>query len=291
MHIDLFLSHKPKEVCRIAQHVWSGSGREYEIGDRIRSGGNAVVHVCVDRIEGRSFAIKFQMAVSNERRKRFSQEIELLRGLEHDQLMSYVGHGKTNGTQMPGNRYISVPFVVMPLAERNLAEVIRDCSQPLLFDEYIAQFKGLAEGLGVLHQKAVHRDIKPENIMVRGETWLLSDFGLCTFLDQRSDITGDNEAIGPRFWMSPEAVNRAIGNDDTISKRSDVFQLGSVFWFVVTGRHPSGNVSEADWPGPRCIFSVLADALSHNAVNRPADGKELAQRLNDATITVGVKEV
>jgi len=86
--------------------------------------------------------------------------------------------------------------------------------------------------------------------------------------------------------MSPEAINRAIGNTDVISKQSDVFQLCSVFWFVVTGRHPSGSVSRSDWSGSVGLYSVLADALSHNQTRRPADGMELARRLDDATLPV-----
>ncbi|MCP4370367.1 MAG: protein kinase [Deltaproteobacteria bacterium] len=106
----------------------------------------------------------------------------------------------------------------------------------------MAQFKGLTSALAALHDKALHRDIKPENILIKGETWFLGDLGLCKFFDHdQKDITNEKEPIGPRYWVSPEAVNRMVGNSDEITKKSDVYQLCSIFWFVVTGRHPSGT--------------------------------------------------
>jgi serine/threonine-protein kinase len=87
--------------------------------------------------------------------------------------------------------------------------------------------------------------------------------------------------------MSPEGLNRAIGNSDQVGKRSDVFQLCSVFWFVVTGRNPAGVVSKNDWNGPDNIFSVIYDSLSHDERQRPSSGGELVERLNLATLPTG----
>ena len=85
--------------------------------------------------------------------------------------------------------------------------------------------------------------------------------------------------------MSPEALNQLVGNDDEISKSSDVFQLCSIFWFVVTGRHPSGIICREDWgTSPDSIFEVIFNALSHNPTRRPSDGQELFDLLNQATL-------
>jgi len=283
-HIDLYFSSRPRNSWRIAPSFFSGKGREYEIGDRLGAGGNAVVYECIDRIDGDTYAVKFQLILSEKRKQRFTKEIELHQQLTHSQLMSYVDHGEIRGIQMPEKKDVIIPFLIMPIADKNLRDVIKTDGQMPLPEEYIAQFKGLAEALGVLHQKAVHRDIKPENILVKGETWLLSDFGLCEVFGSGDDLTSADEVIGPRYWMSPEAINKAVGNTDAISKRSDVFQLGSVFWFVATGRHPSGNVTETDWTGPKNLFPVLVNALSHNQAQRPADGVELAKLIDAAVM-------
>ena len=180
---------------------------------------------------------------------------------------------------MPSN----IEFAILPLARASLRDVLGSGHARPLAEEYVAQFKGLAEALGVLHSKAIHRDIKPENVLVRGETWMLSDLGLCRVLDTPSEITQEGEKVGPLFWMSPEAMNRMIGRDDEISKRSDVFQMASVFWFAATGRHPTGIVAESDWSGPPALFPVLRDALLHDPSRRPSDGNDLARRLHEIT--------
>jgi serine/threonine-protein kinase len=290
MSIYLFLDSKRDEEFRTADRITAASGQRYEVVDRIDCGGNAVVHRCVETITGDDYAVKFQLVTSQKRLQRFKREIELNKGSKHDQLIGYVDHGQVVASRVCGRgrsrreMQVELLFVIMALAESNLKKLVQKRRTALPYEDYIGQFKGLARALGVLHEKAVHRDIKPENILIKGETWLLSDFGLCEIFEGGDDITGVDEPIGPRYWMSPEAINRAIGNNDEISKRSDVFQLCSVFWFVVTGRHPSGSVSSSDWNGSDGLYSVLVDALSHNEARRPADGVELARRLDDATL-------
>jgi len=289
MEIDLFLNHRPKDGFRISHRVKASSGKEYEVSDRVDCGGNAVVHRCVETISGEELAIKFHLSLAQKRRQRFIREIELVQQIQHEQLIKYIDHGEVVGIKWQKKSTQSnalnenLAFLVMPLADSNLTTLLRE-NKNILYEDYIGQFKGLARALNALHQKAVHRDIKPENILVKGETWMLSDFGLCKFNDNSEELTTDSEAVGPRYWMSPEAINRAIGNLDEISKRSDVFQLCSIFWFIVTGRHPSGCVCQEDWKGPDKIFQLLLDALSHDEKKRPSDGGQLAELLDSVTL-------
>ena len=114
---------------------------------------------------------------------------------------------------------------------------------------------------------------------------MLSDFGLCKFLDPEEnglDVTMEDEKVGPVFWMSPESMNRTLGRGDEITQASDVFQLASVFWFAVTKRHPTGIVTASDWPGPPKVFDVLESALSHDPQYRPKDGREFHERIEEA---------
>lgn len=291
--VDLFLGIRPTEVFKIADKIKAASGKEYEIGDRVASGGNAVVHKCVESTTGEEYAIKIQLSLSARQSRRFLREVELLKQIRHEQLVSYIDHGdvtanflqKRMGSGGTVRRNERLMFLIMPLADSNLIELLRRGGPPL-YEDYIGQFKGLASALSALHDKALHRDIKPENILVRGETWMISDFGLCRFHESDEEITKDHEGVGPRYWMSPEAINKAIGNDDDISKASDVFQLCSIFWFVVTGRHPSGCVRREDWTGPSNIFNVLFDALAHDDTRRPLDGKKLGELLHEATVSL-----
>lgn len=287
MAIELFLDHRSQLVFRVEERICAVSGGSYEITERIACGGNAVVHECIDLVSGDTFAVKFQLSNNSKRRSRFDREIDLLKQIKHEQLISYVDDGEVAASIRDFGRNRGtclIAFVVMPLADSNLFKVLRSGAMRPRYEEYIGQFKGLARALSALHERAIHRDIKPENILVKGETWLLSDFGLCKFNESGGELTDDDEPVGPRLWMSPEGINRILGNGDTISKRSDVFQLCSIFWFIVTGRHPSGCLCRDDWTGPENLFQIFFAALSHNGAKRPMDGAKLVEMLEEATL-------
>lgn len=285
MTVYLFLGHKRGEGVHIVENIKASSGDIFEIQDRIASGGNAVVHRCQHTITGDLYAIKFQLNYGEKMRKRFIQEIQLIKQVNHEQLVRYIDDGEVEGLNNK-KRSISLKYLIMELAENNLYNYLGHSHPNIQYAEYIGQFKGLALALATLHERAIHRDIKPENILINGGTWLLSDFGLCKYNDDQEapDLSSDNEKIGPKFWMSPEALNRTIGNTDDISKQSDVYQLCSIYWYVVTGRNPAGVVCKEDWKGPPHIFDVIFNSLSHDQNKRPRDGKELFDLLEKVTL-------
>ncbi|WP_090912367.1 protein kinase [Paenibacillus sp. cl141a] len=287
--IPLFLEQNKKEVYYVSNRIKDINGRVYIVdGERLGNGGNAVVHKCIDYITGEEYAIKFQLSLQPKKIKRFLNEIKLLQEVEHDQLIKYYTHGECAGKyklKKGPEKEKNIPFLIMTLANKTLKEFMFEQGN-VDFPEYIAQFQGLAAALAELHKKAIHRDIKPENILVSGETWILSDFGLCKFLEteEEEDLTGEKENVGPKFWMSPEALNRTIGNKDEILKCSDVYQLCSVFWYIINKRHPSGILTKEDWVGPDHIFDVIYNSLSHDPNKRPYDGEKLFQELYEATL-------
>jgi eukaryotic-like serine/threonine-protein kinase len=272
--------------------VRTEAGRIFEVGDRIRAGGNGVVHQCTDAATGYEYAIKFQLDLRVARLRRFSREQQLLAELKHDHLMLYEGHGDREATKVRrqnGGRVVRgkcrLPFIVMQLARANLFETVKD--QKVSQEIYFAQFRGLAHALGFLHKKAIHRDIKPENILVIGERWVLSDYGLCDIRNSHHQdrITRNWEVVGPRFWMSPEANNRSVGRREPINAASDVFQLASVFWFVVNRSHPTGILSRTDWSGPDALFDPIFKALHYDCRVRPANGTEFASMIDAAVLS------
>lgn len=288
MPVELYTDARDRDIYIVPDIVRTTSNETYEIQERIASGGNAVVHGCAHTASGNEYAIKLQLARGFKRFRRFKREIKLLKSVSHAQLIQFVDEGVAKGQKRrshDGHDEVRIPFLVMPRADDNLKTFLHSHNREVPYEQYVAQFKGLASALAALHQKAVHRDIKPENVLIRGESWILSDLGLCAFSGVHEDaITVQGEPVGPRYWMSPEAINSAIGNPDEISKQSDVFQLCSVFWYVVTGRYPAGVVRREDWNGPENIFAAIYRALSHNPELRPADGVELEQLLAEATM-------
>ena len=280
--IDLYLNHRQREVYQIDSVITSAEGNSYEIQERIDSGGNAVVHRCLDAGTGDEYAVKFNLTFSARRIRRFLQEIELLKAIDHDQIIKYIDHGTTQGRyDRRGARQREIHYFIMPIAETNLLEYRK--THQITYADYIGQFKGICSALTTLHEKAIHRDLKPENILIIGETWYLSDLGLCKYNVCDVEISLEDEIIGPRFWMSPESINRVVGNSDEISVRSDVYQLASIFWFVVTGRNPQGVITEGDCTGPEALFAPLFKSLHHDPRVRYNDASELNEAIDETT--------
>lgn len=266
-----------KYSFKVPSRLHGADGNFYAVQDQIGIGGNAVVCECANERDGTTYAIKF---LTNRRDsvgpQRFQLETNLLENLcpmRHDHLIRFVTRGTANGSCNDKNRKaqkIDIPFVVMERANGSLFDFIKENPNPIAPEIYIAQFRGLVSGLVLLHRHAIHRDIKPENILVVGERWVISDFGLCmpNTKPEGNDLTQTWKVPGPRFWMSPEANNRSVGLPDEITFASDVFQLAAVFWWVVNRRHPSGILTEDDWSGHAKLFSPIAKALQHSTERR-----------------------
>lgn len=265
------------------EEIISHSGRSYEIQDRIGAGGNGAVYECIDP-SGTIYAVKFLLHPSEKSKQRFNQEVSLLERVQHPHVIRYVDKGAADALNSR-NEEVELPFVIMECADKNLVDYLKD-SEEIPYEVYAAQFRGLCEALAEIHKFAIHRDIKPENILIKGETWTLSDFGLCTFLDpeEHKEITKPNEKVGPAFWMSPEAVDCSYFDNDLIGPYSDVFQLCAVFAFVLTKKFPGGILSEANTLNTTPeIRDVLIRSLSNDYTQRPADGAELVAQYNNAT--------
>jgi eukaryotic-like serine/threonine-protein kinase len=284
----IYAGNEPQfaKFCYNIPRVIETQYSSYEVVDtRLCFGGNASVYPCLDQVTGTEYAVKFQLNLSRNRVKRFKQESKILESLSHEQIVTFIDQGNISGTQRKRPNNIEIPFLIMSKADNTL-DKYKKIKETIPYEEYIAQFRGLCDALSLLHKNAIHRDIKPENILIQGDTWLLSDLGLCDFLDDAEslDITREDEPVGPRYWMSPESINKVLGNGDNISKESDVFQLCSVFWYVVTGRNPYGIVNRANWTGSDNLFELIASGLSHSPLGRPKDGQDLLERLNAAVI-------
>ena len=272
-----------KDFYRLNSEIRTEDGKRYELEDWIGRGGNAAVFRARQRITDEECAIKFLMTTGKNNARRFKREISLLEAIHGDHIIVYHGTGHAEVKHNKHCNDTCLPFVVMELADGDLRDLISKQDGPIGYETYAGQFRGLAEALAVLHCHAVHRDIKPENILVVGERWLLSDYGLCTFVTSREeDLTGERRNIGPKYWLSPEAHNRRLGRGDEINAASDVFQLAAIFWYVATGRQPVGIVTEDDWTGPQKLYQLLYRSLLHDCTKRPQNGTEFCDDLVEA---------
>lgn len=290
--MDIDLNHKfDKFIYTISSKIVC-DGISYEVGDFIGLGGNAVVHDCSSPRSDEELAIKFQVKTNGVREDRFKQEMEIHKQLNHPHLVRFVGCGSVEAKYNKNGRDTvkEIHYVIMEKCDCDLQTYIKEEKSSIPYAEYIGQFRGLVAALSTLHEIAIHRDIKPSNILLKGEIWKLSDFGLCTYIapDVRQDLTPDEGKIGPANWMSPESNSKFAGYNEEIEPASDVFQLASIFWMIVNKRHPTGVLTEDDWTTPeKKLFSVLLKALQHSPIRRYPSGadfhKELVQAIEAPT--------
>lgn len=288
MKIDLFLWKG--DIFSIPSNISSDCGRVFEVEERIDAGGNGAVYKCVEATTGDEYAVKFLLNYDNQnkRYRRFDFERKQLSKLSHGHLIRFEAEGSIRSERkLRGRRSRKqVDFFIMELADSGNLKRLSLGGGLVPEEIYTAQFRGLADGLRALHDiDVVHRDIKPENVLISGDKWILADFGLCAPLTRTArDLTGD-ENLGPRFWMSPEMSNRCLGVQSyfsKIGKASDVFQLASVFWFIVNRRHPSGVIEEADWTGRKSLYPVMRRALEHCPRRRTIDGSAFYNEICEA---------
>lgn len=271
------------KIYDIDENIIGQSGKTYELSDRIGGGGNGAVYECIDS-NGDVLAIKFLLHFSNKSKTRFLQEISILKGINNPHIIKYIDEGYVTAYDNRGTSF-EIPFLIMEKADCNLVEYLKK-EPEIEYEFYSGQFRGLCEGLAELHKIAIHRDIKPENVLVKADRWIISDFGLSQIIDPnlRQDVTGNNEKVGPIFWISPEAVTKYYFNTTEIGPYSDVYQLCLVFLFVITRTFPGGIICKEEITNTTdSIKDLLMSALSYNIEARPQDGTALLQRYNEAT--------
>lgn len=281
-----------KRGLKVPSKVQGSDGHVYMVEEQIGFGGNAVVCQCTDERDGMIYAVKFLASSKDPNRlPRFQLETRLIEKLthtRHDHLIRFIASGEAQSLRYDQRRRqhvsLTMPFFIMERASMTLRGFLATSVLPIAPEIYNAQFRGLVGALEILHEHAIHRDIKPDNILVVGERWAISDFGLCELVedDGGKDLTRAWEIPGPRHWLSPEANNRSVGVQEEISPASDVFQLAAVFWWVINRRHPSGILTRDDWTGAERLFVPITTALQHSLSRRYQSAKQFCEAVIQA---------
>ncbi len=198
----------------------------YQLIERIGRGAMGSVYRAHDDAMGRDVALKVLMADLEddpEVRTRFHREAEAAASLSHPNIITIFDVGED------GDRF----YIVMELLS---GATLKDfLNQP---DSARLEFKldlmiQACAGLRAAHNASIyHRDIKPGNLFVRSDGLLkILDFGVARIAS--SSMTATGFVVGTPDYMSPEQAR-----GDEVDARSDIFSLGGVFYFMLTGRKP-----------------------------------------------------
>ena len=200
----------------------------FSIEQIIGRGGMGVVYKGFDAELNRPVAIKFlapHLSVSGVARKRFAREAQAAAAVVHPNVVPIYSIGTSQKR----------PYIVMALVSgRSLQKHVEEHG-PLPADDVVRIAQQIAAGLSAAHEQGlVHRDIKPANILLEKEVSrvLITDFGLARAADD-AGLTQSGWLAGTPHYMSPE---QTMGDD--VDHRSDLFSLGSVMYFMATGREP-----------------------------------------------------
>ena len=198
----------------------------YQVLERIGRGAMGIVYRARDEAMGREVALKVLTADIEDDpdiRTRFLREAEAAARLSHPKIITIFDVGEEH------ERF----FIVMELLRGATLKDFLKQPDGARLERKIDLMVQLAGGLGAAHNAAVyHRDIKPGNVFVRSDGLLkILDFGVARLAS--SSMTASGFIVGTPDYMSPEQA-RGIEVDG----RSDIFSLGGVFYFMLTGRKP-----------------------------------------------------
>lgn len=174
------------------------------------------------RKDGMEVAIKIPKNFDKRSEKIFVSEVSNWSQLDHPHIVKLFGF-----------KILPIPYLEMEYCEESLPHK----KQPN--EVAVAVIYEIAQALGYAHQKnIIHGDIKTSNIMIKNGVYKISDWGL-------SKITTDGSVTlsgATPQYAAPEQISREFGRSD---ERTDIYQLGTVFYELLTGKVPfEGEMSE-----------------------------------------------
>ncbi len=267
---------------------------QYTIEREIGEGGMSRVYLARHTHLKRPTAVKvLKMALaSDEVVTRFEREVQLCSQLSHPNTIEIYDYGRTrDGTFFYAMEYLrGISFEDL---------VRRD--GPLPVARAVHALRQVCGSLKEAHERGlVHRDVKPHNLMLclRGAQYdvvKVLDFGLVKEMHNphTRDITQFAKVLGTPLYMAPERLRNPADAD----ARADIYALGAVAYFIVTGNHAFKAETDHDLvyrilnePAPTLaqggahdapseLEALVARCLAKEREDRPRDIDEVAAAL------------
>jgi serine/threonine protein kinase len=261
---------------------------DYELLEEIARGGMGVVYRARQLRLNRIVALKMILAgnlASATDVERFYSEARAAGDLQHPNIVVIHEVGQHDGQHFFSMDYVDGPSLADKLVEgtwppRDAARLVRQIARAI----HYAHTRGI-----------IHRDLKPRNVLLTAEGQpRITDFGLAKRLHGTSGLTASGQILGTPSFMSPE---QAQGKVRGVGPRSDVYSLGAILYWLLTGRPPfSGRdaievlkrVIEREPTSPRRLNrqldkdleTITLKCLQKDPAERYSSARELADDLN-----------
>jgi len=273
---------------------------QYTLGEKLGAGGMGVVYRASHAMLRRPTAIKLLQPgrAGRDDLTRFEREVQRTAMLTHPNTVTVFDYGRTTD---------GVFYYAMELLDGASLQEIVEVDGPQPAERVIHLLEQAAGSLAEAHDAGlIHRDVKPGNILVvdRGgisDLVKVVDFGLVKDVGvgmrggaaAEPALTLADAITGTPLYMAPETVSAP----ETVDARSDLYALGAVGYWLLTGTHVfSGESiiqvfahhlhSVPDPPSTRLgapvaadLESVLLACLAKPPEDRPATAHLLRERL------------
>lgn len=267
---------------------------KYTLESKIGEGAMGVVYLAKHAMLSRMTAIKLLHTdtTNSEANDLFEREVQLTSQLSHPNTIAIYDYGRTP----EGVFYYAMEYI----DGITLHELVsQDGPQPE--SRVIHLLRQVCGSLAEAHAHGViHRDIKPENIVLCNRGGLFDvvkvlDFGLVKFLNasREADSNRESQLAGTPLYMSPEAIQLP----DQVDHRSDLYAVGAVAYYLLTGETVFTGKSAVEIcmhhvcdrpesPSKRTGRQIAPDlqalvmkCLQKDRENRPNDAQVLADAL------------
>ena len=190
-------------------------------------GGMGVVYRATQLDLDRTVALKViaaDLLEDETARRRFVQEAQLAASIDHPHVIPIHSAGECEG----------VPYIAMRYVSDDARGLVRrdGALSPGRAARIVAQVAGALDAAHAIG--LVHRDVKPANVLIAGEDHVyLTDFGLTRHVRSTTGVTGSGQWVGTLDYVAPEQIRGG-----QIDARTDVYALGCVLFYLLTGRVP-----------------------------------------------------
>ena len=266
---------------------------QYTLDQKLGEGGMGIVYRANHAMMRRPTAIKLLPPEKTGQASlaRFEREVQQTARLTHPNTITIYDYGRTPA---------GVFYYAMELLDGASLEAVVELDGPLAPGRVVRVMEMVAGGLAEAHKHGIiHRDIKPANIYLcrqGGEFDIAKvlDFGLVKVVDgpQDANVTHDGVVTGTPQYLAPEALT----DPDTIDGRSDLYALGAVGYFLLTGEQVfTGSIleicghhlhTEPTPPSERLgrelpfeLEAIVMECLAKNPDDRPQSAGEIRARL------------